>query len=232
MSSYQSFMNNSVLLVVSGINRTYIDIVFTLIASSEFSNETYALMETTAKQFIEEYEYVNYYVIAYVDGVLKMVNFSFGANESNAAARRARRAVGASEPLISVLEEALVAFQNNSLGESNNRKALVVMTDISSSADKNSLEKAVRPIEESGILVISVSIGAVNRTELLVISPNPLDVISVDKNLQPLQLANRIGERIIRKNHFLLKNIIAKIGRYVSILPIGYTLLITTKFKR
>ena len=189
-------------------------------------------METTAKQFIEEYEYVNYYVIAYVDGVLKMVNFSFGANESNAAARRARRAVGASEPLITVLEEALVAFQNNSLGESNNRKALVVMTDISSSADKNSLEKAVRPIEESGILVISVPIGAVNRTELLVISPNPLDVISVDKNLQPLQLANRIGERIIRKNHFLLKNIIATIGRYVSILPIGYTLLITTKFKR
>ena len=72
-------------------------------------------MEATAKQFIEEYECVNYYVIAYVDGVLKMVNFSFGANESNAAARRARRAVGASEPLINVLEEALVTFQNNSL---------------------------------------------------------------------------------------------------------------------
>ena len=167
-------------------------------------------METTAKQFIEEYEYVNYYVIAYVDGVRKLVNFSFGANESNAAAGRARRAVGASEPLITVLEEALVAFQNTPLGESNNRKALVVMTDISSSADKNSLEKAVRPIEESGILVISVPIGAVNRTELLVISPNPLDVISVDKNLQPLQLANRIGERIIRKNHFLLNKILAK----------------------
>ena len=150
-------------------------------------------MEATAKQFIEEYEYVNYYVIAYVDGVLKMVNFSFGVNESNAAARRARRAVGASEPLINVLGEALVTFQNNSLGESNNRKALVVMTDISSSADKNSLEKAVRPIEESGILVISVPIGAVNRKELLVISPNPLDVVSVDRNIQPLPLAQLIG---------------------------------------
>ena len=133
-----------------------------------------------------------------------MVNFSF---ESNAAARRARRAVGASEPLINVLEEALVAFQSNSLGESNNRKALVVMTDISSSADKKSLEKAVRPMEESGILmVISVPFGAVNRKELLVISPNPLDVISVDRNIQPLPLAQLIGERIIRKNHFLLKN--------------------------
>ena len=200
-------MFSSVLLFVSGINRTYIDIVFTLIGSSDFSNETYTLMETTAKQFIEEYKYVNYYVIAYVDGVLKMVNFSFGANESNAAAGRARRAVGASEPLINVLEEALVVFQNNSLGESNNRKALVVMTDIISSADKNSLETAVRPIEESGILVISVPIGAVNRRELLVISPNPRDVISVDRNIQPLPLAQRIGERIIRKNHFLLKKI-------------------------
>ena len=205
MSSFQTFYVFLCLLFVSGINRTYIVIVFTLIASSDFSNETYALMETTAKQFIEEYEYVNYYVIAYVDGVLKMVDFSFGANESNAAARPARRAVGASEPLIKVLEEALVAFQNTALGESNNRKALVVMTDISSSADKNSLEKAVRPIEESGILVISVPIGAVNRKELLVISPNPLDVISVDRNILPLPLAQRIGERIIRKNHFLLK---------------------------
>ena len=53
-------MNYSDLLFVSGIDRTYIDIIFTLIASSDFSNETYALMETTAKQFIEEYEYVNY----------------------------------------------------------------------------------------------------------------------------------------------------------------------------
>ena len=203
MSSYQSFMNHSVLLFVSEIDPTYIDIVFTLIASSDFSNETYALMETTAKQFIEEYEYVNYHVIAYVDGELKLVNFSFGANGSNAVAGRARRAAGASEPLINVLEEAQVAFQNNVLGESNNRKALVVMTDISSSTDKKTLEKAVRPIEESGILVISVPIGAVNRTELLVISPNPLDVISVDKNIQPLLLANRTGERIIRKNHFL-----------------------------
>ena len=207
MSSFQTIYVFLCLLFVSGINRTYIVIVFTLIASSDFSNETYALMETTAKQFIEKYEYVNYYVIAYVDGVLKMVNFSFGANESNAAARRARRAVGASEPLITVLKEALVVFQNNSLGESNNRKALVVMTDISSSADKNSLEKAVRPIEESGILVISVPIGAVNRKELLVISPNPLDVISVDRNILPLPLAQRIGERIIRKNHFLFKKI-------------------------
>ena len=199
-------MFSSLLLFVSGINRKYIDIVFTLIASSDFSNETYALMETTAKQFIEEYEYVNYHVIAYVDGELKLVNFSFGANDSNAVAGRARRAVGASEPLINVLEEALVAFQNSLLGESNNRKALVVMTDISSSADKKSLEKAVRPIEESGILVISVPIGAVNRKELLIISPNPDDVISgVDKNTQPLLLANRVGERIIRKNHFLLK---------------------------
>ena len=205
MSFFQPFMLSFVLMFASGINRTYIDIVFTVIASSDFSNETYALMETTAKQFIEEYEYVNYYVIAYVDGVLKMVNFSFGANESNAAARRARRAVGASEPLITVLEEALVVFQNNSLGESNNRKALVVMTDISSSADKNSLENAVRPIEGSGILVISVPIAAVERKKLLVISPNPLDVISVDRNIQPLPLAQRIGKRIIRKNHFLKK---------------------------
>ena len=50
-------------------------------------------------------------------------------------------------------------------------------------------------------------IGAVNRKELLVISPNPLDVISVDRNIQPLPLAQRIGERIIRKNHFLLKKL-------------------------
>ena len=79
-------MNYSDLLFVLGIDRPYIDIVFTLIASSDFSDETYALMETTAKQFIEEYEYVNYHVIAYADGMLKLVNFSFGANESNVVA--------------------------------------------------------------------------------------------------------------------------------------------------
>ena len=77
-------MNYSDLLFVSGIDRTYVDIVFTLIASSDFSNKTYALIKTTAKQFIEEYEYVNITSLPRLMGCL--VNFRFGVNDSSAVA--------------------------------------------------------------------------------------------------------------------------------------------------
>ena len=202
-----------------GSDRSRIDIVFTLIASSSNSNETYTLMKNTAKRFIDEYA-ANYYVIAYIDGVMRVVNFSrtFPASANDFSAGLDAPAAPSSDPLLtSALQEAFIAFQNGTFGQSNNRKALVVMTNINSTADKNSLETAVRPLEESGILVISVPIGVVNRSELLVISPNPLDVISVDNTIEPFILADRIRERILRKGTFTYRRLMIIFTHFSSL---------------
>jgi len=82
---------------------------------------------------------------------------------------------------------------------------LVVITDKNSPViDANKLSGAVTPLENNGILVISVAIGAVNRSELRIISPNPLDVISVDSNIHAEVLAERIMDRILRRKSFFV----------------------------
>lgn len=74
----------------------------------------------------------------------------------------------------------------------------MVFTDSNSPSDGN-LVQAVRPLENDKILVISVGVGDVNRTELLTISPNPLDVLSVQPTPEPRALSKRIMNRILRR---------------------------------
>lgn len=74
------------------------------------------------------------------------------------------------------------------------------MTDENSGTDENSLSTAVKPVEDLGVLVLSVGAGsAVDRNELSVISPNPLDVISPALGENPSVVADRIMERILRR---------------------------------
>lgn len=190
-----------------GNNLPYdIDLVFALSATSNNSAQTYKLMKNTIKRFIDKYGVgkIQYSIVVYGDQVIRVVNFNHtfppNANELKAAID-AQAPLSGGPVLNDTLQEGFQIF-SETMGRPNAKKVLVVVTDQNSGADKNSLATSVRPLEDNGTLVISVAIGAVNRSELLVISPNPLDVISVDLNADPSVLTVRIMDRILRKATF------------------------------
>lgn len=180
-----------------------IDLVFALSAVSGNSFQTYNLMRNTINRFIDTYgaDQIHYAIIVYGSSVFRVVNFNHtfppSANELKTAINKQPPLPGG-PVLKDALEETWRIF-NETIGRPKARKVLVVITDENSSADKNALVTAVRPLEKSKILVISVAIGAVNRSELLVISPNPLDVISVGSNIDAGVLSERIMDRILRR---------------------------------
>lgn len=197
-------------LTISGgqIDVPYIDLVFAVSATSNNSTQTYALMQNTIKQFIDQYgaDKIHYSVIAFGDTVVRVVDFNHTfpptANELKAAID-AQLPLAGGPVLVNALEETRRIF-NETKARPNARKVLVVMTDENSGADEKTLATAVRPLEDDNILVISVVTGAANRSESLVISPNPLDVISTDDNQDPIGLSRRIMDRILRESSSLV----------------------------
>lgn len=166
-------------------------------------------MQETIKQFIDkcDADKIQYSIIVYGDSVIRVVSFNRtfppSANELKAAID-SQAPLDGGPVLLDALQETTRIF-NETENRQNAQKVLVVITDENSGSDDDTLAMAVRPLEDSGILVISVTIGAVNRSELLVISPNPLDVISVNDNEEPSTLAVRIMDRILRKTSFTIK---------------------------
>ena len=197
-------------MTISGgqIDVPYIDLVFAVSSTSNNSAQTYALMQNTIKRFIDLYgaDKIHYSVIAFGDAVVRVVDFNHTfpptANELKAAID-AQSPLAGGPVLVDALGETLRIF-NETKTRPNARKVLVVMTDENSGADEETLATAVRPLEDDNILVISVATGAANRSELLIISPNPLDVISADDNQDSIGLARHIMDRILRKSSFLV----------------------------
>ena len=197
--------------------------MFAISATSNSSAQNYSLIKETIKEFIDKYgvDKIQYSIFVYGDSVIRVVNFNRtfppSANELKAAidaqtpldeglAMMDHAPLNAGPVLLDALQETTLIF-NETESRQNAQKVLVVITDQNSGSDENDLVMAVRPLEDSGILVISVAVGAVNRSELLVISPNPLDVISVNDNENPLALAVRIMDRILRKASFTINQI-------------------------
>lgn len=189
---------------VSDPNMPNINLAIAISATSASSNQSYELMTNTIKQFIDKYgvDKIHYSLVVYGDSVVRVVNF----NHTFPPSASDLKAAIDSQPSIRggpVLEEALVeAFRvfNETEGRPGAKDVLVVMTDENSGADSNSLSTAVKPVEDLGVLVLSVGAGtSVDRTELSVISPNPLDVISPALGANPSELADRIMERILRR---------------------------------
>lgn len=195
-------------------NATLIDLVFALSATSSNSFQAYNKMKDTVKQFIDKYgaTAIHYSIIVYGGQVLRVVNFNHtfppSANELKTAISN-QRSLSGGPVLKDALDETFRIF-NETIGRPKALKVLVVITDNNSENKKDSLSAAVKRLEEQiypkGVLVISVALGAVNRSELLVISPNPLDVLSVGTGINAGILAERIMERILRRK-------ISKAGR-------------------
>lgn len=191
-------------LFVSDPNMPNIDLALAISATSANSNQSYDLMKNTIKQFIDQYgvDIIHYSLMVYGNSVVRVVNFNhtFPPNASELKA-----AIDAQPPISGgpfpedALQEAFKVF-NETEGRPDAKKVLLVMTDENSGADSNSLSAAVKPVEDLGVLVLSVGAGsAVDRNELSVISPNPLDVISPALGENPRVLADRIMERILRR---------------------------------
>ncbi|KAL9959837.1 hypothetical protein ACROYT_G033195 [Oculina patagonica] len=181
-----------------------IDLVFALSATSAQSAQSYDLMKSTIKTFINKYgvNKIHYSIIVYGDSVIRVVNFNrtfnISANDLKAAIDRQPALIGG-PVLKGALDEAVRVF-NEIVGRPGAKKVLVVITDKNSGAPTDTLKNAVRPLEDNGVLVISVGIGdAVERSELNIISPNPMDVISARLNSNPSVLAERIMDRILRR---------------------------------
>ena len=162
-------------------------------------------MKETVEQFIDKYgaTAIHYSIIVYGGRVLRVVNFNHtfppSANELKTAIRK-QPSLSGGPVLKDALDETFRIF-NETIGRPKALKVLVVITDKNSEDKKESLSAAVKRLEEhpKGVLVISVALGAVNRSELLVISPNPLDVLSVGTSINAGILADRIMERILRR---------------------------------
>ena len=181
-----------------------IDLAFAISATSANSNQSYDLMKNTIKQFIDQYgvDKIHYSLNVYGDAIVRVVNFNhtFPPSASDLKATiDAQPAISGGPYLKGALQEAFKVF-NETEGRPDAKKVLVVMTDKNSGADSDSLSTAVKPVEDLGVLVLSVRAGnALDRTELSVISPNPLDVISPALGENPNVVADRIMERILRR---------------------------------
>lgn len=185
----------------SDSNIPELDLVFAVSATSN-ELETYNSMRGTINRFISTYgsEKVHYSIIVYGKDVQRVISFNhtFPPNVSElhkAISRHAR--ISGPTVLKNALQETQTIFQEIP-SRPNAKKVLVVFTDSNSPSDGN-LVQAVEPLEKDRILVISVGVGDVNRTELLTISPNPLDVLSVQPRADPRALSERIMNRILRR---------------------------------
>ena len=185
----------------SDSNIPELDLVFAVSATSN-ELETYNSMRDTINRFISTYgsKKVHYSIIVYGKDVQRVISFNHTFPPSVGELRDAiSRHAPISGPTVlkNALQETQAIFQEIP-SRPNAKKVLVVFTDSNSPSDGN-LVQAVRPLENDKILVISVGVGDVNRTELLTISPNPLDVLSVQPRAEPRALSKRIMNRILRR---------------------------------
>ena len=87
--------------------------------------------------------------------------------------------------LTEALEAAKNAFQDSGVRKGATH-VLVVITDKRSGERESDVEKAAKPLEESGVVVIPVGIGdQVNDKELNIITSNKDNVILVDEEEDP-----------------------------------------------
>lgn len=180
-----------------------LDLVFAVSATSSNRLATYNSMRDTINRFITTYgsNKVHYSIIVYGKAVQRVISFNHTFPPSVGELQEAiSRHAPISGPTVlkNALQETQTIFQEIP-SRPNAKKVLVVFTDSNSPSDGN-LVQAVRPLENNKILVVSVGVGDVNRTELLTISPNPLDVLSVQPTAGPGTLSKRIMDRILRRD--------------------------------
>ena len=193
----------------SDSNIPELDLVLAVSATSLKGFETYNSMRDTINRFISTYgsKKVHYSIFVYGNSLQRVISFNHTFPPSVGELQQSiskHAPISGPTVLKNALQETQTIFKEIP-SRPNAKKVLLVFTDSNSPSDGN-LAQAVEPLEKDKILVISVGVGDVNRTELLTISPNPLDVLSVKPTAEPGALSKRIMNRILRRK-FNLQNI-------------------------
>ena len=179
-----------------------IDLAFALSATSAESKDAYDLMKRTIKLIITRYGIDKIHHSFIVFGSVATTKIDFGKTfPTKEALKQALDKIPKEDggpALDKALEEAKVLFESGNV-RPNAKKVLVIVMDKASNIPEATLVKKIRPLEDIGVLVISVGIGSeVKSAEFNIISPNPKDVIVVPKNEVHTELAVRIMERVLR----------------------------------
>lgn len=177
-----------------------IDIAFALSATGLSANKTFMLMKDTVQRIVDKYgtSSMRYSFIVYSDSANIIVRFSekYSSLDQLKSSIEAMLPATGNSSLTEALAAAKQAFQDSGVRK-DAIHVLVVITDKGSGESEDDVEKAAKPLEESGIVVIPVGIGdQVNTKELDVITPNKDNVILVDEEEDPNNLMEMIMAKV------------------------------------
>lgn len=177
-----------------------IDIAFALSASGISANKTFSLMKDTVQRIVDKHGTgsLRYSIILFSDSASIIIRFS----EKYSSLDQLKTSIGAlplrtgGSSLTEALKAAKNAFQDSGVRKDATH-VLVVITDKRSGEREDDVEKAAKPLEESGIVVIPVGVGdQVNDKELNIITINKDNVILVDEEEDPDNLMVLIMAKI------------------------------------
>ena len=177
-----------------------IDIAFALSATGLSANKTFKLMKDTVQRIVDKYGTgsLRYSFIVYSDSANLIVRFSdkYSSLDKLKAFIEALPAVTGGASLTQALAAGKQAFQDSGVRK-DAIHVLVVITDKRSGESQDVVEKAAKPLEDSGIVVIPVGIGnQVNVNELGEITSNKENVILVDEEEDPENLMEMIMAKV------------------------------------
>ena len=164
------------------------------------ANKTFQLMKDTAQRIVDKYGTgsLRYSFIVYSDSANIIVRFSekYSTLDQLKTAIEALLPATGGSSLTEALTAAKQAFQDSG-ARKNAMHVLVVFTDKGSGESEDAVEKAAKPLEESGIVVIPVGIGdQVDDKELDVVTSDKDNVILVDEKENPNNLMEIIMAKV------------------------------------
>lgn len=186
-----------------------IDIAFALSATGISANKTFSLMKDTVQRIVDTHGTgsLRYSVIVFSDSANIIIRFSekYSSLDQLKTSIEALPLSTGGSSLTEALAAAKNAFQDSGVRKDSTH-VLVVITDKRSGESEDDIEKAAKPLEESGIVVVPVGIGGqVNDKELVVITSNKDNVILVDEDEDPDNLMEMIMAKI---NGMALHNLV------------------------
>ena len=186
-----------------------IDIAFALSASGISATKTFSLMKDTVQRIVDKHGTgsLRYSIILFSDSANITIRFSeeySSLNQLKTSIEALPLRTGGSS-LTEALKAAKNAFQDSGVRK-DAIHVLVVITDEGSGEREDDVEKAAKPLEESGIVVIPVGVGdQVDDKELKIITSNKDNVILVDEEEDPDNLMVLIMAKI---NGMALQNLV------------------------
>ena len=168
------------------------------------ADQTYNLMKETIQRIIDKYGMggMRYSFIVYSDSASIRGRFSeeFSSPEELKMSVKALLPVTGGSSLVKALEAAKQAFEDSGVRQGATH-VLVIITDKSSGARQSDLEEAAKPLEDSGIDIITVAIGnQVNVGELEVITDDTGNVIKAESDENPNNLRDMIMDKVTKGN--------------------------------